>query len=174
MGLFRRALSSQLSKYRKRKTISLDGTVGGMNTGFAGPRHYAQAQDGWLGMLPTGSHHSVYDAQAHYHHSNREYEEPPEWFVGARTSGCSSLSIVSVLSQISRTAALRNSESKSHFQSEIHCPARLGHCLPRTLDESQIPLTRFLSWLLTVLFTALPSGALNPALSLNDAQLNSQ
>jgi len=87
MGLFRRALSSQLSKYKKRKNISLDGTVGGMSPGSAGPRHYAQAQDGWLGMRPASGQHSIYDAPAHYQHPNQDYREPPEWFVGVPKRG---------------------------------------------------------------------------------------
>ena len=78
MALFSKALRSALSTYRKRKTISLDGSVAGTHSGS--PKgHYVTPADGMLGAGGTSGHHSVYDAHAHYRWPDRDCEQDPSW-----------------------------------------------------------------------------------------------
>ena len=54
MPLFSRALSAQFSRYRKRKRISIDGSVAGTGPRGHARRQYASVPDGWLGFGPMG------------------------------------------------------------------------------------------------------------------------
>jgi len=81
MALFSKALRSELSHYRRRKTISLDGTVGGMDHPSRRGQYVTPA-DGMLGAGGAPSHHSVYDAHAQYHWPSRQYVPPEPWFEG--------------------------------------------------------------------------------------------
>ncbi len=79
MALFSKALRSELSHYRRRKTISLDGTVGGMDH----PSHrgqYVTPADGALGAGGAPAQHTIYDGHAHYRAADRDYGAEPSWF----------------------------------------------------------------------------------------------
>jgi len=86
MALFSKALRSELSHYKRRKTISLDGTVGGMDHPSR-RGEYVTPADGALGAGGAPSHHSVYDGHAHYNWPERDYEQDASWLdAGPRTT----------------------------------------------------------------------------------------
>jgi len=79
MALFSKALRSELSHYRRRKTISLDGTVGGMDHPSRRGQYVTPA-DGALGAGGAPAQHSFYDSHAHYRAADRDYETEPSRF----------------------------------------------------------------------------------------------
>ena len=79
-----RALDAELSKYRKRKTISLNGAVAGIREGryLRGLHHVRPPGSYGLGSTPA-QHHSIYDARAFYEWPNPEYDRMALPSVGA-------------------------------------------------------------------------------------------
>ena len=79
MSFLSSALRSSLSTYRKRKSISIDGSVAGMHP--SSPKgHFVTPADGMLGAGCAPGHGSFYDSHAHYRWPARDYEAEPSWF----------------------------------------------------------------------------------------------
>ncbi len=76
-----RALRNELSKYRKRKRISLDGTIAGQTAGiYIGGLHHVRPPGLRSRGISSVRPQSIYDAKAFYGWPNQEYEQPASWF----------------------------------------------------------------------------------------------
>ena len=76
MRHYSRALNAELSKYRKRKRISLDGTIAGQTAGmYIGGLHHVRLPGSRSRGALAGQPQSIYDAKAFYDWPDREYEQ---------------------------------------------------------------------------------------------------
>lgn len=82
MGLFSRAMRSELSRYGKRKKLSLDGSVAGISpTRYVGGLRPAPVYGS--SALPSAglaAPRSIYDQSAFYDWPEQGYEAPAPWF----------------------------------------------------------------------------------------------
>ena len=75
------ALNTELSKYRKRKRISLDGTIAGQTAGiYIGGLHHVRPPGSRSRGTSPVQHRSIYDARAFYEWQDQEYEQAAHWF----------------------------------------------------------------------------------------------
>ena len=81
MRHYSRALNAELFKYRKRKRISLDGTVAGQTAGryIRGLHHVTPPGSRSHGISPAQPR-SIYDAPAFYEYPEPDYEPSAPWF----------------------------------------------------------------------------------------------
>ena len=81
MRHYSRALNTELFKYRKRKRISLDGTVTGIQQShfIRGLHHVTPPGFRSRGISPAQPH-SIYDTPAFYEYPESDYEPPEPWF----------------------------------------------------------------------------------------------
>jgi hypothetical protein len=81
MRHFSRALNAELFKYRKRKRISLNGTIAGQTAGiYIGGLHYVTPPGSRSRGISPAQHRSIYDAPAFYEYPESDYEPPAPWF----------------------------------------------------------------------------------------------
>ena len=81
MHHYSRVLRRELSKYRKRKRIPLDGTIAGQTAGiYTGGLHHARPPGSRSHGISPSQHHSIYDARAFYEWPDQGYEQPASWF----------------------------------------------------------------------------------------------
>ncbi len=81
MRHFSRALNAELFKYRKRKRISLDGTIAGQTAGiYIGGLHHVRLPGSRSRGISSVQPQSIYDAKAFYDWPDQEYEQSASWF----------------------------------------------------------------------------------------------
>lgn len=81
MRHYSRALNAELFKYRKRKRISLDGTIAGQTAGIhIGGLHHVRPPGSRSHGISAAQHRSVYDEHAFYEWPDQEYGQPASWF----------------------------------------------------------------------------------------------
>jgi len=81
MRQYSRALNTELFKYRKRKSISLDGTIAGQTAGIhIGGLHHVRPPGSRSRGFSTTQPQSIYDAKAFYEWPDQKYEQSASWF----------------------------------------------------------------------------------------------
>ena len=81
MRHYSRALNIELSKYRKRKRISVNGTIAGQTAGiYIGGLHHAKPPGSRSHGISPAQHRSIYDERAFYDWPDQEYEQSASWF----------------------------------------------------------------------------------------------
>ena len=75
MRHYSRALNAELFKYRKRKRISLDGTIAGQTAGrYIRGLHHVTPTGSRSHGISSAQHRSIYDAPAFYEYPEPDYE----------------------------------------------------------------------------------------------------